>query len=67
MNFERFIYGLGIRHVGKYSAYLLSRSFSSIDQLMKADPDKLINIDGLGEKTANQIVSFFSNNENIRL
>ena len=67
MTFERLIYGLGIRHVGKYAAQLLSNKYSSIDELMNAKIDDLINIEGLGDKTANEIVTFFSNDENIKL
>ncbi len=67
MTFERLIYGLGIRHVGKYAAQLISRKFSSIDKLINAEIEDLINIEGLGEKTANEIVSFLSNDENIKL
>ncbi|MFE3845700.1 NAD-dependent DNA ligase LigA [Thermoplasmatota archaeon] len=67
MNFERFIYGLGIRHVGKYAAQIISRKYSSIDELINSDAEDLKNIDGLGDKTAFEIASFFSNDENIKL
>jgi len=67
MSFERLIYGLGIRHVGKYAAQLISKKYSSIDELANAEIEDLINIEGLGEKTSNEIVSFFSNHENINL
>ena len=67
MTFERLIYGLGIRHVGKYAAQLISNKYSSIDKLMNARIDDLINIEGLGDKTSNEIASFFSKDENIKL
>ncbi len=67
MNFERFIYGLGIRHVGKYAAQIISRKYSSIDELINSDEEDLKNIYGLGDKIAFEIASFFSNNENIKL
>lgn len=67
MTFERLIYGLGIRHVGKYSAQIISKSYSSINELINADEEDLKKIDGLGDKTANEIASFFSNDENINL
>jgi DNA ligase (NAD+) len=67
MTFERLIYGLGIRHVGKYAAQLISNKYPSIDKLMNARIDDLTNIEGLGDKTANEIASFFSNDENIKL
>ena len=59
MTFERLIYGLGIRHVGKYSAQIISKSYSSINELINADEEDLKKIDGLGDKTANEIASFF--------
>ena len=55
MTFERLIYGLGIRHVGKYSAQIISKSYSSINELINADEEDLKKIDGLGDKTANEI------------
>jgi len=67
MSFERLIYGLGIRHVGKYAAQLISNKYLSIDKLANAKIEDLISIEGLGEKTANEIASFFLNYENINL
>jgi len=67
MTFERLIYGLGIRHVGKYAAQLISKRYLSIDEVINADAEDLKNIDGLGDKTAYEIASFFSNDENIKL
>jgi DNA ligase (NAD+) len=67
MAFERLVYGLGIRHVGKYAAQLLAKKYSSIEKLINTEVEDLINIEGLGEKTANEIALFFSNDENIML
>lgn len=64
---SRLIYGLGIRHVGKYSAQLLASNFDSIDELSKASSEALKDIDGLGDKTAEAIATFFATDENIRL
>ena len=58
---SRLIYGLGIRHVGKYAAQLLANSYSSIDELGHASAEELKNIDGLGDKTAEAIATFFCN------
>ncbi len=64
---SRLIYGLGIRHVGKYAAQLLASSYSSIDVLAKASPEELKEIDGLGDKTAEAVGTFFATEENIEL
>lgn len=64
---SRLIYGLGIRHVGKYAAQLLTSRYHSIDGLAKASPEELKEIDGLGDKTAEAIGTFFATNENIEL
>lgn len=61
---SRLIYGLGIRHVGKYAAQLLATRYDSIDDLSKATEEELKEIDGLGEKSAEAIASFFTLEEN---
>ncbi len=66
-NLSRLIYGLGIRHVGKYAAQLLSSYYSSIDELAQATEDELKEIDGLGEKSAEAIATFFASEENMKL
>jgi len=63
----RLIYGLGIRHVGKYAAQLLASHFHSIDELAKQTAEDLMQIHGLGEKTAQAIATFFAAEENIEL
>jgi len=64
---SRFIYGLGIRHVGKYAAQLLAARYNSIDKLSKASAESLKEIDGLGEKSAEAIATFFATDENKEL
>ena len=63
----RLIYGLGIRHVGKYAAQLLASHYHSIDELAKKTAEDLTLIHGLGEKTAEAIATFFATEENIEL
>jgi DNA ligase (NAD+) len=65
--FARLIYGLGIRHIGKYAAQLLASRYHSIDELAKATAEELTQIHGLGEKTADAIATFFATEENIDL
>jgi len=64
---SRLIYGLGIRHVGKYAAQLLASTYSSLNELIKTSPEKLKEIDGLGEKTAEAIADYFALEENKKI
>jgi DNA ligase (NAD+) len=61
---SRLIYGLGIRHVGKYAAQLLANQYGSIDELASTSAEELKEIHGLGEKTAEAIATFFATEEN---
>jgi DNA ligase (NAD+) len=63
----RVIYGLGIRHVGKFASQLLAAHFGSIEELGKASVEDLLEIKGLGDKTAEAIETFFATEENIAL
>lgn len=58
---ERLIFGLGIRHVGSNTARLLAEKFVTMDQLMDASYEAIVNIDGIGEIIADSVVSFFEN------
>lgn len=64
---SRLIYALGIRHVGKYAAQLLATKYGSIDELSKASSEELKETDGLGEKSAEAIATFFATKENVKL
>ncbi|MGD9898490.1 MAG: NAD-dependent DNA ligase LigA [Calditrichaceae bacterium] len=61
---NRLIFALGIPFVGATSAKILSKHFKSLKALIEANMDSLLAIDGIGEKTADSIVSFFSRSEN---
>ena len=66
---ERFIYSLGIRHIGLENAKVLSKYFGSFSNFKKLQKNKkfddLINIDGIGETQTNSIKDFFSNKINL--
>ncbi len=64
---ERFLYGLGIRHVGAQTAIDLIGKFESIDRLACATLDDLRQVDGVGEIVAESIVAWFSYEGNMRL
>lgn len=58
---ERIIFGLGIRHVGANTARLLAQKFPTIAELMDANYEEILNIEGIGEIIADSVVSFFDN------
>ena len=58
---ERLITGLGIPLVGKKLAKILAENFSSLDELMSAPMEKLIEIEGIGEEVARSIREYFEN------
>jgi DNA ligase (NAD+) len=64
---SRLLYGLGIRHVGKYAAQLLAAKYPSLDILSEADIEELKDIYGLGEKTVEAVCTFFATEENREL
>ena len=57
---SRFIYALGIRHVGEHVATVLADRFSSIEELRKAAAAQLMEIDEVGPRVAESITNFFS-------
>ncbi|WP_075979873.1 NAD-dependent DNA ligase LigA [Bacillus massilinigeriensis] len=60
---EKLIFGLGIRHVGAKAAKTLAIYFETMDQLAKASREELTNINEIGEKMADSIVTFFEQDE----
>ena len=62
--FAKFIYALGIDHVGEVSAINIADYFKSTDKLVTATKDELSNLDGIGEKVANAITEYFANEQN---
>ena len=71
ISLEKFIYALGIRHIGLENSKLLSKyfkSFSKFKSLSKNNKyDELLNIDGIGETQVNSIKIFFSNKINLNV
>ncbi len=82
ISFSRFIYALGIRHIGENSAKILAQFFTTPENLIaKISPLKnirevnqeislsndLLAIEGIGEKMASEILNFFSNEQNLLL
>lgn len=64
---SRFITALSIRHVGKETAELLVSELPSIDAFKNTNLETLSNIDGIGDKIAQNIYEFFHNQHNIEM
>ena len=60
----RFLYGLGIRHVGEATAKDLARHFGAIDRLMDASVEQLLEVDDVGPVVAQSIRTFFDQPHN---
>ncbi|HXL02769.1 MAG TPA: NAD-dependent DNA ligase LigA [Candidatus Atribacteria bacterium] len=60
----RFIYALGIPHVGQFIARLLVEQFGSLDKLKEAKEEELLAIEGIGPTVAESVRQFFSNPQN---
>jgi DNA ligase (NAD+) len=63
----RFIYSLGIRHVGEATAKELARHFGNMDAVLAANEDQLLEVADVGPVVARSIVSFFSDGLNVEL
>ncbi len=77
IDLDRFIYALGIRHVGQGNARLLAKNYLTLDELLEVfspeqtEPGKmyvdLLNIDGIGDAVADAVKEFFSEETNRKL
>ena len=71
ISLERFIYSLGIRHIGLENAKLISKYLKSSQNLIQLFKNKnfndLLNIDGIGETQINSIKNYFLNSENLKV
>jgi DNA ligase (NAD+) len=62
--FERVLFALGIRYVGETVAKKLARHYKSIEALMEASLEMLVNVDEIGERIAQSVIEFFASEEN---
>ncbi|MEY4557330.1 MAG: hypothetical protein RLY42_503 [Pseudomonadota bacterium] len=60
----RFIFALGIRHVGESTAKDLAKHFGQIDKLMVANEEELLQVNDVGPVVAKSLLSFFSEAHN---
>lgn len=64
---ERFVYGLGVRHVGVQTAIDLVNHFGSLEKLQTATIDELRSVSGVGEVVAESVVAWFADDDNLAL
>jgi DNA ligase (NAD+) len=64
---DKFIYALGIRHIGEQTAIDLANHFHSLEKLKSATVDELSEVEGVGEVVAESIVEWFAQPKNQRL
>ena len=64
---DKFIFGLGIRHIGAKASKNLVKKYKNIDELSKAEFDDLINIPDIGDIMAESIIEYFKNPKNMAL
>lgn len=65
--FERFLFALGIRYVGETVAKKLAKSFKSMDALMTASLEQLIEVDEIGERIAGSLIAYFEDDKSVEL
>jgi DNA ligase (NAD+) len=67
VSFARFLYALGIRHVGEHVAAILSSRFQTLEEVIKAGQSDLEIVEGIGPIVAESIVRFFRQDQNIKI
>lgn len=63
----RFLFAIGMLHVGEYAAKLLARNFSNLEDLYHVRKESVLQIRQVGEKIATSVSTFFSDQKNIDL
>ena len=64
---EKFILGLGVRHVGQKTAKDLADNFKSLENLRNASYEQLISVEGVGVIVAESVIAWFINEDNLAL
>jgi len=63
---SRFLFALGILHVGEYASKLIARNFEKLEDLFYVKPEEILKIKQIGEKIAHSVSDFFNDSENIK-
>jgi DNA ligase (NAD+) len=62
----KFLFAIGILHVGEYAAKLLAKNFRRIEDLYRVTPERVTQIRQMGEKIAGSVSSFFNDEKNLK-
>ena len=65
--FPRVLFGLGIRFVGETTAKYLAEHFRSLDAVMRATREELVEADEVGGRIADAIIEYFAEEDNLRI
>lgn len=65
--FPKVLYALGIRYVGEVTAKRLATTFKNINALKQATKEELLQIEDIGERIADSLISYFSDQDNLNL
>jgi len=61
----KFLFAIGILHVGEYAAKLLAKNFRTLKDLYKITPEAIMQIKQIGEKIASSVTTFFNDEKNL--
>ncbi|MCF7843719.1 NAD-dependent DNA ligase LigA [Candidatus Gracilibacteria bacterium] len=64
---HRFLFSLGIRHLGEQTAKDIAKHFNSFESLIKATREELVHVEGVGEKVADSIIEYFNDVTNTKI
>lgn len=64
---SKFMFAIGILHVGEYAAKVLAKNFRRLEDLYKVTPERIMQIKQMGEKIASSLSMFFNDQKNIDL
>lgn len=67
VSFDRVLYALGIRFVGKVAAKSLASALKTMDNLRRATQEELLAVEGIGEIIAQSVIDYFANPDNAAL
>ena len=67
VDFAKVLYALGIRYVGEVTAKHLVATFKNIDSLIKATKEELLSVQDVGERIADSLLTYFSDQDNLDL
>jgi len=62
----KFLFAIGILHVGEYAAKVLAKNFMNLEDLYRISSEKIIQIKQMGEKISSSLATFFADEKNLR-